>query len=317
MRKKSRSSRKPSFVPSPFLPLDQLFGGKNHAREIRDRRRFDSISADTPLSNIERSFPRAAEQVKHRIITFLSGRLNSPCKFLIARAASTAHSPYQSTDTADDYRARERGINAFSNDRSRFRRDRSRIARCITRSRPLRADVNACTGFNHRVLSRLSIADSSGRGRMRGAAREAVSTTSRSFTSARSSRVPPTRRSGLESAFGRVAEFVLHRGHRDITRVTLAGADRDARRCLCIAARALHLALSCERARRLARARLPLPPPRSLSFSLAPSYYAAILSFVRPLFLSSARGVIVTDASSRQPCISVRSSVETGYNNSR
>lgn len=48
----------------------------------------------------------------------------------------------------------------------------------------------------------------------------------------------------LAAAFGRVAEFVLHRGHRDITRVTLAGADCDARRCLCTAARALHLALS-------------------------------------------------------------------------
>lgn len=83
---------------------------------------------------------------------------------------------------------------------------------------------------------------------------------------------PRRRERTLESAFGRVAEFVLHRGHRDITRVTLAGADRDARRCLCIAARALHLALSCERAP--SRSRLG----QAVSFSLdllPPSYYAA------------------------------------------
>lgn len=54
-----------------------------------------------------------------------------------------------------------------------------------------------------------------------------------------------------------VVEFVLHRGHRDITRVTLAGADCDARRCLCSTARALHLALS----------RRPPVSPLRLSFS--------------------------------------------------
>lgn len=74
----------------------------------------------------------------------------------------------------------------------------------------------------------------------------------------------PTRRAVPESGLGKRAlsaewaEFVLHRGHRDITRVTLAGADRDARRCLCIAARALHLALSCERAPSRLRLRVSL-----------------------------------------------------------
>lgn len=82
--------------------------------------------------------------------------------------------------------------------------------------------------------------------------------------------------SGLECAFGRVAEFVLHRGHRDITRVTLAGADRDARRCLCIAARALHLALSCERAMSRSRTRRLLSSSRSHA---PPLRHAAIRSF--------------------------------------
>lgn len=109
-----------------------------------------------------------------------------------------------------------------------------------------------------------------------------------------SSRVPSTRRSGLESAFGRVAEFVLHRGHRDITRVTLAGADRDARRCLCIAARALHLALSCES--------VPSCSLSSCSLFLARALLLRSDSFVRSFFLSSAPAraslcVIVTDES--------------------
>lgn len=93
---------------------------------------------------------------------------------------------------------------------------------------------------------------------------------------------PPERERTLSSAFGRVAEFVLHRGHRDITQVTLAGADRDARRCLCIAARALHLALSCEGAPSRSRLReeafpLARSPPTSLLRS--ERYFFLYLSF--------------------------------------
>lgn len=78
----------------------------------------------------------------------------------------------------------------------------------------------------------------------------------------------------VERAFGRVAEFVLHRGHRDITRVTLAGADRDVRRCLCIAG-AEHCTLLYHasdlpsRSLSLARALLLLLRSESLSFLLA------------------------------------------------
>lgn len=95
----------------------------------------------------------------------------------------------------------------------------------------------------------------------------------------------PRRRGELSRAFGRVAEFVLHRGHRDITRVTLAGADRDVRRCLCIAgAEALHLALSCERISCLARA--PASPHLSHSFSRPPTLLRSdSLSFLLAFFV--------------------------------
>lgn len=41
------------------------------------------------------------------------------------------------------------------------------------------------------------------------------------------------RKSPLLLAFSRMLNLSCIRGHRDITRVTLAGADHDARRCLC------------------------------------------------------------------------------------
>lgn len=91
----------------------------------------------------------------------------------------------------------------------------------------------------------------------------------------------PRRRGELSRAFGRVAEFVLHRGHRDITRVTLAGADRDVRRCLCIAgAEALHLALYHASGSAVSLAR----PPRRICLTLS---HALLLYYAAILFLSS------------------------------
>lgn len=104
----------------------------------------------------------------------------------------------------------------------------------------------------------------------------------------------------LAAAFGRVAEFVLHRGHRDITRVTLAGADCDARRCLCTAARALHLALSRDTLPFPVHLpflhRRPLPAhgfdsrPRRISHRHCPFFLSFLLSFLPSLASLSSHG---------------------------